>query len=213
MEKKLLDELFKDATIENARKLFYSKDQIASVDSEHLARLYKTNAGTINFEFNVTESASNGIISEYPQPVGYYEFANDDSSDTQITLLNQYFTFFDNSNLEAELVFRSIQVNALSFHDDMIIGAVSTHAYHMALKNKDCNFTANGIKYDLFMTGDGEYPQCFLNEDYSRVTNINEPIVAYFLTDGKNSILPMVKFQGLYDSLLNKSLLTAYRRF
>lgn len=205
MIKDLLKEVFKEENIKKAYSLYDSNKQIASVNSEHLARLYKTKAGTVNFEFSVKRFFEGQMI-EYIQPIGYYSFKRNKTP--HITLLHEFHNIYKNLDfIRIKSFFKSITVSPLDLLENIIIGAVSAEAHIHSLKHQDISFKANNIEYDLIMTYDNEYPQCFLAKDLIKKTKIQEPLVAYLT----NSIPPMQKFQAVYNDLINKELLTAYK--
>lgn len=72
----------------------------------------------------------------------------------------------------------------------------------------DRKYQANGFACELIFTPDG-YPQFFLDDGYG----LNGPIGAYFNKQGGNlGINPIADYKRLFDELLQKKLLTAYKK-
>lgn len=213
IEDEITKALFNEKIIDGAKKLIVSNTNIYAIDNELPIRLYKTQYGTVNLELTAKHkflNKKNGELSLYDfvQPVGYYNIQKGFfKTNIEICIINQFEKSY-NYLSENNLINNSIKVNRLSFNENILIGAVSLEAALNAELLIDTNFSSNGFDYDLFMTSDDEYPQCFLDDKY----DINEPLVAYLFRELNRPINPMIKYENDFNSLYKRELLTAYRK-
>lgn len=214
IEDEITKELFNEKIIDSAKKLYSSSANISSVGNELPLRLYKTKDGTINLEliakhkfFNKKNGES--TFHDFAQPIGYYNIQKGIfKTNTQIIIINQFeksYNYLSANNL----INNSLKVNKLTFNENILIGAVSLEASLNAELLIDTSFISNGFNYDLFMTLDNEYPQCFLDDKY----DMSDPLVGYLFREINRPINPMVKFEKEFNSLYKRELLTAYRKF
>jgi hypothetical protein len=214
----IVKELFNEQIIGDAKKLFVSNNEIGNVKSELPLRLFKSKANTINLELIVQKRIETNTVTElgrmvkifdYAQPIGYYTFQKGIFKTTvEITITKEFESSYD-FLYQNNLVNRSYKVNKLSLMENILIGAVSIEATIKAELLADCSFCSNGFDYDLFMSSDNEYPQCYLDDKY----NVQGPIIAYLFRKQNRPINPMIKYQESFNSLFNRSLLTAYKQF
>ena len=211
-------ELFSDKVIEEVKKLQVSNKKVGALNSDLPLRLFKTEAGTINLELIIQREKETDILNEFGRLVNIYEYAQPIGYFTlhkgffktlvEITIIKQFESDYQYL-IENKIINSTYKLNKLSLAENILIGAVSLEAAINAEKLEDCSFSSNCFEYDLYMTSDNEYPQCFLDDKYG----VNGPIIGYLFREENRPINPMIEYKDIFHSLDKRGLLTAFRKF
>lgn len=206
--------LFSPETIQQAKNQFKSGKEITSAEKFDMPfRLFKVDNETINLELMLTrrfgpiKREAIGMVqamTTYFKPIGVYKLDHS-SGKFHIIILNEFEADYMKMARGGALR-NECEVEVLSLEENAVIATFSMDAVVEARDMKDKAMTINGLDMEIFMTGDGSYPQMFLDDKY----RFSGPLGAYFIS-GPNTLNPMMSVKATFDDLLSRSLLSAYK--
>ncbi|UOQ50687.1 hypothetical protein [Hymenobacter cellulosivorans] len=206
--------LFFSDTIQQVEYQFNSGNEITPVDKFDMPfRLFKVNEGTINLElmlnrrWGAIRREEIGMVQNmttYFKPIGIYK-RDQASGKLHIIILNEFEQVYLQMTRNG-LIKTENEVEMLSLEENAVIATFSMEAVIEARDKKDKKLTINGLSMEIFMTGDGAYPQMFLDDKY----RVNGPLGAYF-ANGPYTLNPMMSVKATFDDLLSRNLLSAYK--
>jgi hypothetical protein len=178
--KEILQTFLSIKTIELAKKLFSSSDEILMFEAHDITfRLYKGCNKVICFEFPLRHAGDqhedvkipgigDGYITNehrFFTPIGFYTIKKELFSTTiQATILNHFESDFDTFQRSGTIK-SPIEVGRLTFTENAMIGAFSAEAAINIQKQTNAKFTSNGIDYYIALADDGD-PQIFIDKGY-----------------------------------------------
>lgn len=202
--------LFSPEVIQQAKNQFKTGKEITPVDSFDMQfRLFKVDEETINLElllkrmWGPARREAIGMVrnlSTFFKPIGVYKL-DSTSGKFHIIILNEFEDSFRNGSIKP-----GCEVETLSLEENAVIATFSMDAVIEARDKVDKKLTINGLDMEIFMTGDGAYPQMFLHDKY----RFPGPIGAYFAS-GPYSLNPMMNTKRTFDDLMARSLLSAHK--
>lgn len=183
--------LLSPKNIQAARQQLSSGEEIVSVDEE-LQRLYRASDDAVNLE-----ALFHTRLGHFFKPIGFYHRKG------EVVVLKEYertlHRLVDEGRIDTRYTICPLELKA-----NAVVGAFSVEALMYALLRRDVSFTANGIKFDMYMNTDGD-PQAWADDAYG----FDEAVAIYKL--GANVIGPTFEFKEEFDNMARQSLLSAYK--
>ena len=201
--------LLSPTTLSMVKQQFQKGTEIFPIDSFDMNfRLFKPTDFNVNLEILTQIKSTNQNIIPFFKTIGFYTVDNGYVSiEIEITILKEFENDLDYLIKEGKVP-SNIKIKRLSTIENAVLAGYSMEAVLNATRNIDCSTRANGLDVDIYMTGDDEYSQLFLNDKY----NIRGHIVAYFFKQKNQGIATNLKYEEMSNKFQKMSLFSAFKK-